>query len=711
MKPHTVSAFVVLLSLMSGQSFAQTGAICSDSALIVADQLKQLGRVQLTGLVRSTKGASACALPALPPSFATVNSERAIGAGQVGSVDTSYHGRVVARSASTLSLKPGVYKFSKLSMEWDSKIVVDTAGATSSSQLEIQVANGLTWMDRVQIRWPGATDSATASRVVMVIQGGAIQLGYDSKFLGTLLAPRSSVTLLDRATLRGRLLGLNQTWGWDTKGIFGKLATPPSWLRTHSVVIQGPRRFWTNWHNQSVAWSVDGVAQDTGLVQSFSGEGRRVISRCFENVCDSVVAMVDWTAPVVRILSPTDGFSTRTSSLSLVWSADGLVTTDVVTLQEGLNSFTRYASDSAGNRDSAGVRVSLDLTPPQIKIVSPIFGTETNQPKIQVVWRVDGIQQPPDSTDLLEGWNRIRRFASDAVGNQAGDSVNVMLDTKPPVITFLEPANGTSTGASKVLVRWKVDTANFEEWADLSIGVNRIEKTAVDAVGNRATASIQVIRVGEVVLPEPVAPAYPATRVSDLSIGSDFLIKGESAVQTGFLTDSTKPLDRAVLRGVVIDQERKPLVNVHVTILNQLNFGATRTRAAGNWDLLIGGGSSRVVVFEKSGYHTSQRAMDVHGGDVLPLDTVVLVRLDTSVTEIQANASVSQVVAGSVMRDKDGSRQSVVIVPSGTGIEVENEDGTRTTLSKANLRITEYTGQKLCRQTCLRQSVTHSVQM
>lgn len=685
-------AIIALSLLLSVHSYAQVAATCSDSALVVADQLKQLERSQLNGPVRLTNGASACVLPALPPVFAATNTEKVIAAGQTGSVDTGFHGRVVVRSAAVLKLKPGVYKLSKLTLEWDSKIIVDTAASDSIRPLELQVADGLTWMDRAKINWPGVFDSIAASRIIVAVLGGNIQLGYDSKFLGTLLAPHSNVTILDRALLRGRLLSSVQTWGWDTKGVFGSLATQPSWISTrHSILIQGPRYFWTNRHSINVVWSIDGVVQDTGLVQLFSSEGRRVITRCFGNACDSVIAMVDWTAPMVRILSPTNGYTTRNPILSLVWSADGLVTTDVVPLQEGSNSFTRYASDSAGNRDSAAIKVTLDLIPPQVKIITPLSGAITNESKIQVAWKIDGILQPADSVVLEEGLNLIRRFASDSVGNQAGDSVSVMLDTKPPVITIIEPVNGVSTEANRVLVRWKVDSESFEEWANLTIGINRIEKSAVDAVGNRATAAIQVIRVGEVVLPEPIATVYPAARISDLSFGADFLIKGETAVQAGFQTDSTKPMERAVLRGVVVDQSRKPLVNVHVSILDGSIFGATRTRAEGNWDLLVGGGLSRIVIFEKSGFLTSQRLVSVEGGDVIPLDTIVLMRMDSAVTEVRANASIPQVVAGSIMFDKDGSRRSVVIVPSGTNIEVENEDGTRASLSTVNLRITEYT--------------------
>lgn len=686
-----LGVIIAIFLLLSAHADAQLAAMCSDSALVVANQLKRFERSQLNGMVRLTSGTLACAIPTPPSAFTVTNTEKSIAAGQTGSVDTSFHGRILVRSSAVLKLKPGVYRFSNLTLEWDSKIIVDTAGLGSNLQLELQVAKGMTWMDRVQIAWPGANDSIAASRIVVAVLGGNIQLGYDSKFLGTLLGVYSDVAIQDRALVRGRLLSSIQTWGRDTRGIFGGLAIQPSWLKTHSIHIEGARRFWINRHSTNVIWSIDGVTQDTGLVQLLSREGRQVISRCFENSCDSVVAMVDWTAPIVRILSPTNNYTTKNSTLSLIWSADDLVTTDVVSLQEGDNRLTRYASDSAGNLDSASINVSLDLIPPRVRIISPVFGAITNKRVIPVVWEVDGVLQPADSVALNEGRNRIRRFASDSVGNQAGDSIDVTLDTEPPVVTFIEPVDGVRTENSKILVRWKIDAENYAEWVELGVGVNRIEKTAIDTVGNLGTAAIQVIRVGELILPDPVAPDYPDSRKSDLSFGVEFLIKGETAIQAGFQTDSTKPLERAVVRGVVVDQNREPLANVHIRILDGTKYGVTRTRAGGNWDLLIGGGSQRVVIFEKSGYLTSQRRVGVDGGDVVPLDTIVLMRIDSAVTEVRANVSIPQVVAGSIMSDKDGQRRSVVIVPSETNIEVENEDGTRSPLFTANLRITEYT--------------------
>jgi hypothetical protein len=74
---------------------------------------------------------------------------------------------------------------------------------------------------------------------------------------------------------------------------------------------------------------------------------------------DSGVATVDVTPPTVTITSPADGHVTNQASVQVQWTVDGQAQTPVnLNLNEGDNTLTRTATDSAGNQGSDSIRVT-----------------------------------------------------------------------------------------------------------------------------------------------------------------------------------------------------------------------------------------------------------------------------------------------------------------------------------------------------------------
>ena len=89
----------------------------------------------------------------------------------------------------------------------------------------------------------------------------------------------------------------------------------------------------------------------------------------------------------------------------------------------------------------------------------------------------------------------------------------------------------------------------------------------------------------------------------------EFLFSGEDPFQTG-LEPGTIDVNRAaVIRGQVMTAGRVSVSGVTVSVLEHPEYGQTVTRqeAGANFDLVVNGGGSLTLVFEKDGFLPAQR--------------------------------------------------------------------------------------------------------
>lgn len=184
----------------------------------------------------------------------------------------------------------------------------------------------------------------------------------------------------------------------------------------------------------------------------------------------------------------------------------------------------------------------------------------------------------------------------------------------------------------------------------------------------------------------------PVVSSADFAQMVTFLYTGPSLVQTGILTDTIDPDRVAVLRGRVCDRGDNPISNVEITILNHPEYGSTLTTADGMFNIVVNGGGLLTVVYEKGGYLSAQRQVQVPWLNYAWLPEIVLIPEDTQVTTIDLTAALPiQVAQGSPISDTDGSRQATLMIPQGTEAAIFHTDGTTETVTTLNLRLTEYT--------------------
>lgn len=261
--------------------------------------------------------------------------------------------------------------------------------------------------------------------------------------------------------------------------------------------------------------------------------------------------------------------------------------------------------------------------------------------------------------------------------------------------------DGWPRGSSLTVAWSQVSGPGTVSFADPAAAATAATFSAEGSYVLRLTASdSQLTAADEVaVVVGPLLPPDPATVASAPALGAAtsvatstaFLYTGPDAIQTGVAPGAIQPVRAAVLRGRVV-AGGEPLPAVTVRIADHPEWGSTRTREDGRFDLAVNGGGPLLVAYEKEGFLPAERPAEAPWQDYETLPDVTLLALDTRVTEVAVGeAAPAQVAQGSQVTDEDGTRVPTVLFPAGTGAELVLPDGSVRTLETAHVRATEYT--------------------
>ncbi|CAM2069556.1 Pretoxin HINT domain-containing protein [Sulfidibacter corallicola] len=205
---------------------------------------------------------------------------------------------------------------------------------------------------------------------------------------------------------------------------------------------------------------------------------------------------------------------------------------------------------------------------------------------------------------------------------------------------------------------------------------------------------IAAIERGDGYLPiDPASIATPndPTIITPFASSVSFLFSGPQAVQTGVAEGALDARYMAVMRGTVRDAAGNPLPGVVVRVQGQPDYGQTRSRADGVFDLVINAGDLLSLRFEKPGYIPVFRKISPPANDFQWLEDVVMTAFDTRVTQIDLTSDSYQVARGSRVEDSDGPRQATLLFAPQTKAEMVLPDGSTRALSSLSVRATEYT--------------------
>ncbi|MGQ9779050.1 MAG: NHL domain-containing protein [Bacillota bacterium] len=426
--------------------------------------------------------------------------------------------------------------------------------------------------------------------------------------------------------------------------------------------------------------------------------------------------------PVVIHLTATDEGSGVAATYYRINGGPVQGGTEIAITQDGVYEIAYWSVDNAGNTEEAKtVTVKLDATPP---VITPTVTPSANP----AGWHNAPVSVSFNATDELSGvvevtppltvsaegaGQRVTGFAVDAAGNRAEVEVTLNLDLTPPVILTLNPSGiWVSATRPEITASFREElsgiaaakltldgeeikegflltsnTLTYTPPADLTPGRHDLALTLRDRAENEASCSASfVIDPGmPPVPPDPaqVAPPLDRTGFTDMASSTSFLYSGDDPIQKGVLPGTIEPKRAAVIRGRVLTAEGSPLPGATISVLGHPEYGYTISRQDGYFDLAVNGGGPLVLKYERPGYLPAQRQVQVPWQDYAHAPDVVMIKPDPQVTEVRMDASELQVARGSVITDKDGTRQATLLIPAGTKLEGMD-------LQTLHIRVTEY---------------------
>nr|WP_246320243.1 fibronectin type III domain-containing protein [Paenibacillus qinlingensis] len=196
-----------------------------------------------------------------------------------------------------------------------------------------------------------------------------------------------------------------------------------------------------------------------------------------------------------------------------------------------------------------------------------------------------------------------------------------------------------------------------------------------------------------IIPPDPVsvAPPLPATNNVTFEDTVSFLYEGQSPIQSGVTPGTFEEESMSVITGRVLDAEGNALPGVKIEVMQQENYGHTGSRLDGAYDLVVNGGSTVTLNYEKTGYMTVQRKAPTGWNQFYELPDVRMTPYDTKVTTVDLSKPDMQVAQGNTVTDEDGTRKATMLFQPGTQATIKLADGTEKMLDTLNVRATEYT--------------------
>jgi len=233
-------------------------------------------------------------------------------------------------------------------------------------------------------------------------------------------------------------------------------------------------------------------------------------------------------------------------------------------------------------------------------------------------------------------------------------------------------------------------------WNNVAAGNYSLTVRAIDDRNATTTSdAVNIIVKASVLPPDPVsvAPPLDLSVATDIKSSTEFLYTGANPIQTSVTPGTIEARRVAVLRGKVLDRANAVLSGVKISVPDHAKLGQTISRADGAFDLAVNGGGLVAVRYEKAGYLSAQRQVNVAWGDYVNLDDVVLIPRDELVTRITLGATTTamQVARGTVQTDADGTRRATVLFPPRTTAGLVQLDDTTLPTSTLNVHLTEYT--------------------
>ncbi len=212
--------------------------------------------------------------------------------------------------------------------------------------------------------------------------------------------------------------------------------------------------------------------------------------------------------------------------------------------------------------------------------------------------------------------------------------------------------------------------------SEFSTGTHLATLETLSSEGGRPAELELVLGPNSFVPREPLA-APPLDRSRPTSVfdatrfiyDSAFQASPDDIVQWGMAAALIEPDRAAHVHGRVLDINGQPRPGVDVRFYGHPEYGQTRSRASGEFDLVVNGGGTLVLEYSRPEFVTAQRVVAVAWGDTVRAPDVTLLATPTACTpQIGAADSGFYFNPGWTIADRRGTRRMALFVPAGTSV-------------------------------------------
>jgi len=341
-----------------------------------------------------------------------------------------------------------------------------------------------------------------------------------------------------------------------------------------------------------------------------------------------ITVSLDTSAPAVTILSPAEGAACPASEVTVTGTASDLTGissisvngvaastsngyadwTATVTLPSGQQTLTVVAEDSLGHQDSnAATRtVFVDVSAPSAEITSPAAGAVLTSSRVTVTGtaadygtisfvKVNGVDATTSDgyahwsaqLTLADGDHTLVVSTRDGFGHESADaaSIAINVDTAPPVVTILTPADGSVLTSTQVTMTGTASDAHaiirmsagadevqssdgYATWTaqlkNLQEGANRIVVSAKDEYDNldthAATLSVTVDSLPPVVTITSPADGEVLTTNEVTVVGTTADASAVSAITVNGVQAATSDGYAHWSAALALDEGENPIV-------------------------------------------------------------------------------------------------------------------------------------------------------
>jgi RHS repeat-associated protein len=268
-------------------------------------------------------------------------------------------------------------------------------------------------------------------------------------------------------------------------------------------------------------------------------------------------------------------------------------------------------------------------------------------------------------------------------------TVNVNQSGFPPTVS-LSPNNATIAQGGSVTLSWNSYGATT---ANMDCGIGTVPIAGSRSVSPSVTTTYTLTVIG----PEGTANVQAVVHVtaavqpqSQGSFGKDY----ENLIPSDSTVTYYEEYRFAVITGEIRDNNKQPLSEVLVQVLQHPEYGTVRTDSYGRYRIPVEGGSALTVTCRKEGYLDSQRQINVPWNDIAQCPLIVMTALDSAATQIRMDGSSSSIIThrSTTVSDASGSRACTMVFTGDTQAYLADANGNNVQrLSTIVVRATEFT--------------------